>query len=105
MTAPLLTKQTGALIAYGLIFGASAVVGKILIDNFVGDVQDAKARREFIGPVQEAPRGKADQIHVRLSDVVRFVAMGVSVYSTLAGFPELLDQWAKVQASATELIK
>jgi hypothetical protein len=103
--APLFNQQTSTLIAYGLIFGSSAVVGKILIDNFVSDTKFAKGRREFIGPIYEPPKGKADQVHVKLSDAVRFVAMGVSVYSMLAQMPELIKQWSAVEATVNNLVK
>lgn len=105
MTAPLISKQTSTLITYGLVFGASAIVGKILIDNFVGDVKYAKERREFIGPVYEPPKQKGDSLHVHLSDVVRFTAMAVSVYSMLAEAPTLIQQWSQVENTVNQIIK
>lgn len=105
MPAPLISKQTSTLIAYGLVFGGSAIVGKMIIDNFTSDVRFAKGRREFIGPIYEPPRGKEDKVHVHLSDVVRFAAMAASVYSMLAEAPDLIKQWSQVENTVNQIIK
>lgn len=101
---PPLSSGTQQLIAYGLLIGGAAVVGKLMIDGLVSELDDAKARREFIGPVYQAP-APAKTTHVRLSDAVRFVAMCVSVYSILGELPELVSEWGQVQASVREIIK
>lgn len=99
-----LSPQTTQLIAYGLLMGGAAVVGKLMIDGLVGDMDAAKARREFIGPIYQAPAQPKD-IHVRLSDVVRFVAMGVSIYSMLSDLPSLVSEWGSVEAQLNQLVK
>ena len=101
---PALSPATSQLIAYGLLLGGAAVVGKLMIDGLVGDMDAAKARREFIGPIYEPPKPPKD-MHVRLSDVVRFVAMGVSVYSILADLPTLVSEWGQVESQIQALVK
>lgn len=101
---PPISKGTQELIAYGLLLGGAAVVGKLVIDGLVGDMDRAKARREFIGPVQEAA-APPKTAHVHLSDCVRFVAMCASVYSLIAELPELVSEWGKVEATVEGLIK
>lgn len=101
--SPLISPQTAQLIGYGLIFGAAAITGKLMIDGLVGDMDAAKAKREFIGPVYQAretsPKASADKTtHERLSDAVRFVAMVVSAYSMVAELPKLVAQWGAVEA-------
>jgi hypothetical protein len=99
-----LSPQTTQLIAYGLLMGGAAVVGKLMIDGLVGDMDAAKARREFIGPIYQAPT-EPKNIHVKLSDVVRFLAMGVSIYSILADLPTLVSEWGSVEAQLQEIVK
>lgn len=101
---PPISQGTQQLIGYGLILGGAAVVGKLMIDGLVGDMEAAKARKAFIGPIQEAPPPPRD-VHVKLSDCVRFVAMCASAYSILAELPTLVSQWGKVQSSVEDLIK
>jgi hypothetical protein len=101
---PALSSGTEQLIAYGLLLGGAAVVGKLMIDGLVGDMDAAKARREFIGPIYQPPPGPKD-VHVKLSDVVRFLAMGVSIYSILADLPTLVSEWGAVQAEVQNLVK
>ncbi len=101
---PAISGGTQQLIAYGLLLGGAAVVGKLMIDGLVGDMDAAKARREFIGPIYESPPPPRD-LHVKLSDVVRFVAMGVSVYSIIAQLPTLVSQWGAFEAQAESLVK
>lgn len=101
---PAISGGTQQLIAYGLLLGGAAVVGKLMIDGLVGDVDAAKERREFIGPIYESPPPPKN-IHVHLSDVVKFVAMGVSVYSIIAQLPTLVSQWGSVEAQVENLVK
>lgn len=101
----LVSKSTGQLIGYGLCFAGAAIVGKLMIDNLVGEMDDAKTRREFIGPIQEAPKVKSPEVHVALSDCVRFGAMIFSIYSMLAQAPKLIEQWGTVQKNAEDLLK
>lgn len=96
MSAPLVTKQTASLVAYGLVLGGAAVVGKLMIDNWVGEVSDKKARSAFIGPIWEPARPKKDG-HAHASEAVKFVAMAVSVYSIIAELPKLVSQWGDVE--------
>lgn len=86
--------------------GGAAVVGKLMIDGLVGDMSAAKERREFIGPVYEAPI-YASQVpkRVKINDAVKFVAMCVSVYSILADLPTLVSEFGQVQATVKELTK
>ncbi len=79
------------------MLGGSALVGKILIDNFVGEVNDKKARSAFIGPIWEAPKQKGDPAHAKASEAVKFVVMAVSVYQLIAKLPELASQWGDVE--------
>lgn len=101
---PPISPGTEQLIAYGLLLGGAVVVGKIMIDALVVDMDAAKARREFIGPVYEPPSPPKD-IHVHLSDVVKFLAMGVSVYSIIADLPTLVTQWGAVESQVEQLVK
>lgn len=101
---PPLSAGTQQLIGYGLLLGGAAVVGKLMIDGLVGDMDRAKARREFIGPIYEPP-APPKTVHVKLSDCVRFVAMCASVYSILADLPDLVSEWGQVQATVEGLIK
>lgn len=101
----LVSRGTGELIAYGLVFAGAAIGGKLIIDNLVNDVKDAKARRQFIGPIYEAPKGRSPEIHVKLSDCVRFAAMIASLYSLVAEAPKLVAQWGAVQKNAEDLLK
>jgi len=103
MAAPL-SPGTQQLIAYGLLLGGATVIGKLMIDGLVGDLDAAKERREFIGPIYEPPAQPKD-IHVKLSDVVRFLAMGVSIYSILADLPTLVSEWGRVEAQVERLVK
>lgn len=100
----LITRQSSQLLAYGLLFGGSAIVGKLVIDALLADVGDARARRSFIGPIQETPRIPKSPSPT-FGDAVRIIAMGVSVYSMLADLPTLIAEWGKVQATVTELTK
>ncbi len=101
---PPLSKGTQQLIGYGLILGGAAVVGKLMIDGLVGDMDAAKARKAFIGPIQEAPAAAKDS-RVKLGDCVRFVAMCASVYSILAELPTLVSQWGQVESTVEQIIK
>lgn len=101
---PAISASTEQLIAYGLLLGGAAVVGKLMIDGLVGDMDAAKARREFIGPVWEPPKEPKD-VHVRLSDVVRFLAAGVSLYSMIANLPELVSEFGQVESTVQNLVK
>lgn len=104
--SPLVTPQTAQLIGYGLLFGGAAIAGKLVIDALMGDVDSAKARRNFIGPIRQKPRYDGDKTgHEKVSDVVRYVAMGVSIYSMLSEFPALVKQWGVVEATVKELSK
>ncbi len=97
MPQPLVTPATAQLIGYGLVLGGSVIVGKILIDNFVGEVNDKKARSAFIGPVWEPVKVKGEPFHAKASEAVKFVVMAVSVYQIIAKLPELASQWGDVQ--------
>jgi len=101
---PAISSGTQELIAYGLLLGGAVVVGKLMIDGLVGDMDAAKARREFIGPVYEPPKPPRD-LHVQLSDVVKFLAMSASVYSLIAELPTLVSQWGSVEAQIENLVK
>lgn len=101
---PAISQGTQTLIGYGLLFGGAIVAGKLVIDALVTDVNAAKERRAFIGPIQEAPPPPKD-IHVGLSDCVRFVAMCVSVYSIIADAPSLIAEWGQVQSTVQGLVK
>jgi hypothetical protein len=101
---PPISKGTQTLIAYGLLLGGAAVAGKLVIDALVGDMDRAKARREFIGPIEEATAAPKT-VHVHLSDCVRFVAMCASVYSLLAELPTLVQQWGQVESTVEGLVK
>jgi len=101
---PPLSKGTQQLISYGLLLGGAAVVGKLMIDGLAGDIDAAKARKAFIGPIQESPPPPSDA-HVKLSDCVRFVAMCASAYSILAELPALVSQWGQVQSTVEKLVK
>ncbi len=96
---------TSQLIGYGLLLGGAAVAGKLVIDALVSDMDRAKARREFIGPVYEPPKASSPAVHVKLSDVVRFMAMCASVYSLLADLPTLVGEFGKVEATVKELTR
>lgn len=102
---PLIAPQTAQLVGYGLIFGAAAITGKLMIDGLVGDMDAARAKRSFIGPVYQAPKKTAAQksTHEHLSDAVRFVAMVVSAYSMVAELPKLVAQWGNVEAQISHL--
>ncbi len=93
------------LFGYGLLFGGAAICGKLMIDALVGDMDAAKTRREFIGPVEEKRAASSPALHGTLSDLVRFFALGFSVYSMLAEAPKLVSQWGQVQATVRELTK
>lgn len=101
---PPISPGTQQLIGYGLLLGGAAVVGKLMIDGLVGDMDAAKARKAFIGPIQQSPP-PARTVHVRLSDCVRFVAMCVSGYSILAELPQLVQQWGAVEKTVEGLVK
>jgi hypothetical protein len=101
---PPISKGTQELIGYGLLLGGAVVVGKLMIDGLVSEMDIAKARKGFIGPVQEHPV-KSPEVHVRLSDCVRFVAMCASVYSIVAELPTLISQWGNVEAEVQTLMK
>jgi hypothetical protein len=101
---PPISRGTEQLIGYGLLLGGAAVVGKLMIDGLVGDMGAAKARKAFIGPIQESPPPPRDA-HVKLGDCVRFVAMCASVYSILAELPTLVSQWGQVQSTVEKLVK
>lgn len=102
--SPLVTPQTGQLIGYGLLLGAAAVGGKLVIDALVTDMESAKATKSFIGPIYEKPYYKSQRTkHERASEVVKVVAMAVSVYSLLAELPTLVKQWGQVQATVRQL--
>lgn len=96
-TPPLVSPATAQLIGYGLVLGGSALVGKILIDNLVGEVNDKKARSAFIGPVWEPVKVKGDPFHAHASEAVKFVVMAVGVYQVIAKLPELISEWGDVQ--------
>lgn len=101
---PPISSGTQQLIAYGLLLGGAVVVGKLMIDALVVDMDAAKARKEFIGPIYQAPPPPKDT-HVHLSDVVKFLAMGVSIYSIVADLPTLVSEWGAVQAQVERLVK
>ena len=97
---------TAQLIGYGLLMGGAAVVGKLMIDGLVGDMDAAKARKA--APAEKmplAPVPKPADIHVKLSDVVRFMATAVSLYSLIAELPELIGDWGKIEAQLKDLTK
>lgn len=102
MAAPLISPQSSQLVAYGLLFGGSAIVGKLVIDALLDDVNTARDRRNFIGPIREAPRAMKSPSPT-FGDAVRIIAMGVSVYSMIADLPTLIAEWGKVQATVTKL--
>lgn len=95
---------TSQLIAYGLLLGGAGIAGKLVIDALVGDMDAAKARRQFIGPIFEPPKASSPPGHVALSDVVRFVAMIASAYSVLADLPTLVSQFGQVQATVRKVV-
>lgn len=103
MAAPLISKQNSQLLAYGLAFGGAAIVGMMVIDNFVGEVKDKKARSAFIGPIWEPPKPQNGG-HASASEAVKFVAMAVSVYSIIADLPKLVSQWGDVERQIQEVI-
>lgn len=102
--SPLVTPQTGQLIGYGLLLGAGLVGGKLVIDALVADMDSAKAKKSFIGPVYEKPYYKSQRsMHDKASEVVKVVAMAASIYSLIADLPQLVKQWGQVQATVRQL--
>ncbi len=101
---PPIDKGTVTLIGYGLLLAGAAAVGKLMIDGLVGDLDAAKERREFIGPVYEPPP-EPKTAHVHLSDVVKFLVMCASTYSLVADLPTLVSQWGSVEAQVEQLVK
>lgn len=102
--SPIVTPQTGQLIGYGLLLGAAAVGGKLVIDALIDDMDRAKAKKDFIGPIYEKPYYKSQRSgHETASEVVKVVAMAVSIYSMLAELPALVKQWGQVQATVKQL--
>jgi hypothetical protein len=101
---PAIDKGTVELIGYGLLLGGAVVVGKLMIDGLIGDMDAAKQRREFIGPIYEVPAPPRD-IHVQLSDVVKFMVTCVSVYSLVSDLPSLVSQWGSIEAQVESLVK
>jgi hypothetical protein len=102
-STPFISAQSSQLLGYGLLLGGAAVVGKLMIDGLVGDMDAAKARKEFIGPVWE-PQADPKEVHVKLGDVVRFVATCVSVYSIIAELPTLVGQFTSVESTVQTLV-
>lgn len=103
-SSPLVTPQTGQLIGYGLLLGAAAVGGKLVIDAMIDDMDSAKSKKGFIGPIEEKPYYKSQRSgHDKASEVVKVVAMAVSIYSMLAELPTLVKQWGQVQATVRQL--
>lgn len=103
-SAPLVTPQTGQLIGYGLLLGAAAVGGKLVIDALIEDMDSAKKRKGFIGPIEEKPIYRSQRSgHDKASEVVKVVAMAVSIYSMLAELPTLIKEWGQVQATVRQL--
>ena len=96
-----MSSATAQLIGYGLLLGGAMVVGKLMIDGLVGDVHAAKERNAFIGPIQQKPMESGK---VKLSDVVKFGVMCVSIYSTLADLPTLVSEWGQVQANVKSIV-
>lgn len=99
---------TAQLIGYGLLMGGAAIVGKLMIDGLVGEMDAAKARKatpaaEKVAPL--APVPKPADIHVKISDVVRFMATAASLYSLIAELPELVSDWGKIEAQLKDLTK
>lgn len=75
-----------------------------MIDALVADMDSAKAKRGFIGPVYEKPYYKSQRTtHDQVSEVVKVVAMAASIYSLLADLPQLVKQWGQVQATVKQL--
>lgn len=102
----LVTPQSAALIGYGLLFGGAAIAGKLVIDALMDDVDSAKARRNFIGPIRQKARYDGDKtVHEKARDVVRYLAMGVSIYSMMSELPKLIQQWGIVEGTVRELTK
>jgi hypothetical protein len=80
------------------------VGGKLVIDALIDDMDSAKAKRGFIGPVYEKPYYKSQRTgHETASEVVKVVAMAASIYSLLADLPQLVKQWGQVQATVKQL--
>lgn len=101
---PLVTRQTSQLIGYGLLLGAAAVGGKLVIDALVDDMDAAKDKKGFIGPIYEKPYYKSQRSkHETASEVVKVVAMAASIYSLLAELPALIKQWGQVQATVRQI--
>lgn len=75
-----------------------------MIDALVADMDTAKEKKDFIGPVYEKPYYKSQRTgHDKLNEVVKVVAMAVSLYSLLADLPQLVKQWGQVQATVKQL--
>ncbi len=110
---PPISTATQQLIGYGLLFGGAIVVGKLMIDGLMADMDAAKARKKASAdgaaatppPEKIEPIGKPNEIHVKLSDVVRFMAMCASVYSLVAELPTLVSEWGAVEAQLKEIAK
>lgn len=80
------------------------VGGKLVIDALVADMDSAKAKKDFIGPIYEKPYYKSQRSsHDKASEVVKVVAMAASIYSLLADLPQLVKQWGQVQATVKQL--
>lgn len=105
VATPWISPQTAQLVGYGLLFGTAAITGKLMIDGLVGDMDAARERKAFIGPVYQAPKKTSAQksTHEHLSDTVRFVAMVVSAYSIVAELPKLVAQWGAVEAQLKQI--
>ena len=78
--------------------------GELEIDALIVDMDAAEAKRGFIGPIEEKPYYKSQRSgHDKASEVVKVVAMAVSIYSLLAELPTLVKQWGQVQATVRQL--
>ena len=101
--APLISPQLSTYAGMGLVLAGGLVIGKSLIDNFVGEVKDKRARSAFIGPIWEPAPEKGDPFHAKASEGVKFLIMAVSVYQLLAKTPKLIDEWGDVQKTLNTL--
>ena len=99
-----LSPSTELWIGAGLLFAGAVVTGKLVIDGLLADAADAKARREFIGPVWE-PKAEPKPQHVQVLDAVRFALSCASFYSLLVNTPELVSAFQALQKNLQEIAK
>lgn len=102
--APQSLPPSAQLFGYGLLFGGAAIVGKLMIDGLIENMDEAKQRRSFIGPIEQKPV-LTPAGHASLSDFVRLAALGFSIYNLLAKGPDLIAQWGQVERTVQELTK